>query len=530
MIKLSVEPPASFVRDESSGRWLLDEGGAGARSILVKEFPFVIGRAFDCGLRLPNSETLRRNTSRWHCYLTEASGGAAVCDGSLFPVPGQKKPKASISGTWLDGKRVKGSAAIEGEAVLGVGPWKFGVDVTAESVVEIDSILRDIQEQPGRAPDAGSAAERAFGRLHELFSRLERAADPESRFACALEFALGRIASAVVVAVLEEQPGGDLRVRAACHRERGRLDELRFNEGLLRGLPGDRSLVLGERKDGGGAAEDVSAGIVVPLSGYDGRMGFLYADNRSRGGGFSKEDVHLAHAIGAVVSLQLSLERQASLARLKKSMKRYFGADVVGALIEEARQGRLTKIAARKYEATVLFVDIQGFSALCRDREPGEIGAMLAPYYKLVSETGRKNGGFVDKFLGDGVLGVFGVTPTEEPGEASAHARAAARAAAEIMSAWKEGSLSPSKIQAPLRAGLHTDLIVAGDIGFEKRMEFGVIGDAVNFAARIEKFARPNAIAASARARDCIGEEMEFEDGGLQDVRGFGENRIWHSA
>lgn len=535
MIRLVAKGAFSFVDRAQSGQWTLQEGDGGAKEIVVRRVPFVIGRALDCDLQLPHSPELQQTTSRWHCHLTAGKDGCQITDGSLRPLPDTGKLKPSITGTWLDGKKIAVAVALVPGAVLSVGPWRFGVEGLGESQVDIDGLLKTIVAEPSEVMDpAESGVTRAFAQLHELFGRIEKAVDAQEGLLSILTFALAKIDHAIVAAILEEAPDGAVSVRAAWHRDTGQVQDLRFSSALLRSLPADRSIIL---KSPVGAPtksqreQRISSGLVVPLRNRAGRMGFLYMDNRNRGGAFTEGNLHLAYALASVASLQFSLERQAFLARVEQNMRQYFGPDVVRLIVKASRDGKPLGLGVRECEATVLFVDLQGFSSFCRERTPREISELLTPYYKLVSQCIQEHGGHVDKFMGDGVMGVFGAQPKFTILSADCnHAVHAARSARQIVAAWAEGSLSSWRIKVSLRAGMDSGSIVAGNIGFAGRMEYSVIGDAVNLASRMEKFARPNAIALSDAARRLVVKEFSCEDGGEQEVHGFGKVRVWHLA
>lgn len=533
MIRLTARGAFRFAGQGPAGPWTLVEGEAGEAAVPLGKSPFVIGRALDCDLRLPHSPALAKRTSRWHCHILAGREGPVVVDGSVRPAPETGKLKPSIAGTVLDGRRLSGPAPLCPGGVLDVGPWRFGVD--AAPGVDLDAVLKS----PGGracargAPDDPQAAQ-AFARLHGLFRRLETAGTPAEGLGTVLSYALADIPAAVVAAILEEAPDGSLSVRAAVHRTEGPLADLRFSAALFARLPADRSILLpagAGRPTQSQVQERISSGLVVPILGRGGRTGFLYMDNRRAGGTFTQADLYFAEALASVAALQLSLERQSFLSRLEQNMRQYFGPDVVRVIVKASREGKPLGLGVSECSATILFVDLQGFSAFCRERTPAEVSELLSPYYKLVSDCVQAEGGHVDKFLGDGVMGVFGAQPLRAAKAADAdHARSAARCARRVMAAWADGSLFPWRMRVSLRAGLHTGPVVAGNIGFVGRMEYSVIGDAVNLAARMEKFAGPNATALTDATRRLVEPEFPCSDGGLKDIHGFGMQRVWHLA
>lgn len=295
MIELAAAGKFSFFARGASDRWALKEDVSGLKSIPLLRLPFVIGRASDCGLLLPDGPELRKSTSRWHCYFKEEAELLFLADGSLRDVPGTEKLKPSVSGTWLNGERLKGARIVRPGDAVAVGPWRFLLGQAREPEVDIDDILKAI----GGAPSRRIAAEdprlaKAFSRLPALFEELA-GGDTDKALGGVLVFALAQMEHAAVAAILQEPPGGALAVRAAMHKDLGRLRSLHFSLGLASGLPAERAILL---QDG------VRSGLVVPLRGPARRLGLLYIDNRGgAAGGLVEDDLFLAHALAKVVVL-----------------------------------------------------------------------------------------------------------------------------------------------------------------------------------------------------------------------------------
>lgn len=135
-------------------------------------------------------------------------------------------------------------------------------------------------------------------------------------------------------------------------------------------------------------------------------------------------------------------------------------------------------------EVTVLFTDIRGFTSLSEKLSPIEIVNLLNRYFEVLSSTIRKNGGMVNKFIGDAIMGVFNA-----PLDNMDHRQSALQASREILDAIKKLNTSlRSEGQPEIRigVGIHTGPVVAGTIGSRERQEYTVIGDTVNVAARLE--------------------------------------------
>lgn len=190
--------------------------------------------------------------------------------------------------------------------------------------------------------------------------------------------------------------------------------------------------------------------------------------------------------------------------RVRTALSRYLSADVVELIAREP--GRL-RLGGERREVTVLFSDVVGFTRLSESLPPETVVALLNELFTFATEIIHKRGGIIDKFIGDSVMAVWG-TPESHPDDA----RQAVEAAMELRR-WVETGNRRWKqkwgVEVQLAMGLHTGTVVAGNLGSEKRMEYTVIGDAVNVAARLESMAQPGQILVSAATREKLGQEAE---------------------
>lgn len=533
MLELVAGDSCSFACREE--RWFLQKGDGGRRSLPLRKGPFAVGRAPDCQLVLPDSEAFCRTTSRWHCHLLQNEGGWAVADGSLKPMPDTGQPKPSISGTFLNGSRLWRPAPVKPGDVLVVGPWKLRVSDSENRGVDIDRVLRRIGEAPALAIDAGDGSSRlGFSSLQELFTKLYRIQDSEECLSTILQFALDKIPAAQVAAILTFAPDGTPSARQAWQKGVGRLCDFRFSSGLLQSLPADRAFLLKSSIQDATRSQmeqNISSGLLAPLRGRDERLGVLYMDNRNYGGSFQEADLHLANALASVAALQLALERQSYLVRVEQNMSQYFGPDVVRIIVESSRQGKPVSLGVKECEATVFFVDIKNFSAFCRGRSPLEVSELLNPYFEMAAQAIQSQGGHVDKFLGDGVMGVFGGAPLDDPRLSQVnHAVAAVAAGRQMIERWRKWSALRWGAAIPLRVGINTGKLVLGNIGFPGRMEYSALGDTVNLASRLEALARPDGIMVSESTYRMVDKECPCVFEGEADVKGFGPVKTWRVA
>jgi predicted ATPase/class 3 adenylate cyclase len=153
--------------------------------------------------------------------------------------------------------------------------------------------------------------------------------------------------------------------------------------------------------------------------------------------------------------------------------------------------------------------------------DPEDLREVISAYQKAVAETVQRFGGFVAKYMGDGVLVYFGYPQAHED-----DAERAVRAGLELI-----GAVSALKSNAPLqtRVGIATGLVVVGEmIGSGEAQERGIVGETPNLAARLQGLAEPNSVVVAESTRKLLGNLFELEDLGARDLKGIsGPVRAW---
>jgi predicted ATPase/class 3 adenylate cyclase len=169
---------------------------------------------------------------------------------------------------------------------------------------------------------------------------------------------------------------------------------------------------------------------------------------------------------------------------------------------------------AERRQITVLFSDLVGSTALSARMDPEDLREVISAYQKCVAETVRHFGGFVAKYMGDGVLVYFGYPEAHED-----DAERAVRAGLELSAAV--GVLkTPASLQT--RVGIATGLVVVGDlIGSGSAQEQAIVGETPNLAARLQGIAEPNTVVISESTRRLLGNLFELEDLGAKDLKGI---------
>jgi class 3 adenylate cyclase/predicted ATPase len=174
--------------------------------------------------------------------------------------------------------------------------------------------------------------------------------------------------------------------------------------------------------------------------------------------------------------------------------------------------------AAERRQLTVMFCDLVGSTALAARLDPEDMHGIIAAYHKCAASLIERDGGFVAKYMGDGVLAYFGYPQAHEH-----DAERAVRAGLAIVEAAPK---LETAAQAPLhvRVGIATGIVVVGDLlGSGESQERGVVGDTPNLAARLQGIAAPDTVVIAERTRKLLGDLFELADLGPQDLKGVGE-------
>ena len=179
------------------------------------------------------------------------------------------------------------------------------------------------------------------------------------------------------------------------------------------------------------------------------------------------------------------------------------------------------KDTAERRQVTVMFSDLVGSTALSARMDPEDLREVISAYQKCVTEAVQRFGGFVAKYMGDGVLIYFGYPQAHED-----DADRAVRAGLEIVAAF---TALKSSVPLQTRVGIATGLVVVGDlIGSGEAQERGIVGETPNLAARLQGIAEPNMVVIAESTRRLIGNLFELEDLGAKDLKGIAEPvRAW---
>lgn len=202
---------------------------------------------------------------------------------------------------------------------------------------------------------------------------------------------------------------------------------------------------------------------------------------------------------GEIGLVQAGFNQMAAGLREREKLRELFGRHVGEEVARQALE-RSADLGGEQREVSALFVDIMGSTSMAQDRPPAQVVDVLNAFFDRVVRVVGDEGGWVNKFEGDGALCVFGA-PADEPDHAARALRAARRLRREF------DGLAPDELDAGI--GVSTGVAVAGNVGAAERYEYTIIGDPVNEASRLCDAAkqRPSRVLASGAAVDGAGDE-----------------------
>jgi PAS domain S-box-containing protein len=201
---------------------------------------------------------------------------------------------------------------------------------------------------------------------------------------------------------------------------------------------------------------------------------------------------------------------------IKDMFARYMSTEVITRLMETPDS---VKLGGDKRDATVFFADIRGYTSFSDGRDPEIIVEILNEYFSEAVENVVQYKGYIDKFIGDCIMAVWGVPMATEKDDAI-NAVSCAISIQNLVRSARRKFFRKEAARLRIGIGINTGPLVAGNLGSIQRMDYSVIGDTVNLAARLEGVAEANEIIISQTTRNQIGDMFNLEKRDAVRVKG----------
>ena len=381
----------------------------------------------------------------------------------------------------------------------------------------------------GRHPAPEKAREKIFEILVQVARTLIEAPDVDQILSKVVDLLFDFLPAERAVVVLREDSG---RLVATLARQRGRAGSEAtetFSHTIVETVVRERVAVLtsdaltDDRFEAGQSIriQQIRSAMCVPLWNREHVIGALHVDTPLKTGTFTADDLDLLTALGNFAAVAIERARlQGRIAkeeRIRERLARYHSPGVVEEIVSEGPAG-VEKVRTR--DVTVFFADIVGFTTAAETMAPEDLSLFLETVFTFAADAIFEQGGTLDKFIGDAVMAFFGA-PIPQPD----HPRRAVAAAAKLiesLKAWNVGRVGRGESPVAVRVGVNTGHAVVGDIGSDRRVDYTVLGNTVNVAARLESsVAGPNEIVVGEETAHRAGDAFVFEPLGEKRLKGL---------
>jgi len=231
--------------------------------------------------------------------------------------------------------------------------------------------------------------------------------------------------------------------------------------------------------------QSVRSAMCSPLmASADEVLGILYVDNLTDANTFTDEDLQFLVAFSGLAAIGIKNSRFADQLQretmVRSNFERYFAPNVAADI---AQQEAAIRLGGERRPVTVLFSDIRGFTAIAETMAPDVIARLLSEYFTEMVEVIFEHGGTLDKFIGDAIMALWGapIAHEDDPDRALRAAVAMQRGIEELNRRWA----AAGRPEIGVGIGINYGEAFAGNIGSHRRLEYTVIGDAVNIANRL---------------------------------------------
>jgi adenylate cyclase len=261
---------------------------------------------------------------------------------------------------------------------------------------------------------------------------------------------------------------------------------------------------------------NIRSALCVPLWEEKRVYGALYLDNLAKSYAFTKDDLELMTAIANLVAIRIKQEETQERLRkeelLRTNLSKYHSPDVVNMLMTH---GGDVGLEVTEREVSVAFMDVEASTRLAETQSAADTARLLNEFFLMATNAVFEHKGHVNKFIGDEVMAIFNA-PVDMPD----HAVSAVRACLSMLDALKAFNEAHPDRKFNVRCAVNSGPAVAGNVGTPTRMEYTVLGDTVNVAARLSKFPQINSVVVGARTFELVKHVFKGKDLGETVLKG----------
>jgi adenylate cyclase len=500
----------------------------------------IVGRHEKCDLRLVDSLI-----SRNHCLIFR--------EGKRYVV----KDLASRNGTWLNGRKVKNRGTIKKGDAIQVGPFRIifepGIptaetyqiqtldmpgmtqepfvhkDETEQVVKPLGMISSYLSETTGARRRPEKARRERLNRnlltIYKITEELVVKEDLDEILERIMDLLFDTFDPSQAAILLREGSGPPLPKKERSAEGTGNVRAV--SNTIINRVLDDRIGIITDnaledpRFDSGDSViiDGIRSVMAAPIWEDQSILGVLYLDSLDFINGYQSEDLDLLTAIGHQAALaiqrhnltEMLKEEAVKNAVIRENLGRFHSPPVVDLILKGAAD-----LEVKETLATIFFCDVVNFTSLCESCTPKQLQNLLSIFCKTVNEVIFQEQGTLDKFIGDAALAIFGAPLPQEDAPLRA-VRAALKIREQLDLAQR--TISP-ELHFQVRYGIDTGNAVVGNFGSDERMDYTILGHAVNLASRISKTAEPDQILIGAETFAGVQESRLFQ------IRSVGLKRL----
>ena len=408
---------------------------------------------------------------------------------------------------WLTDAGSRSGTRVNGREIRGQGEWRLW----PEDLVQAGQTELRITDASGGKPAAPSGPDLQILKMVDTGPRAPPAVaadgtSAEKRLALLLDFprqfsaqsGINALFQAIMARVVEVIPAARRGALLMCDRENDKLllkayvanEEPAVSETLARRSLAERRAFIWTVGGAGDLSQSIRQlqivnGMYAPLQWQEEVFGVICVDSPLAADRFSEDDLQFLIAIGRYAGMALAEQQlHAALRRSDTVIDRLlanFSPKLRAGMVEQARLGKL-RPGGVKSEVTILYCDLCGFTQKASKMDAHDVADMLNDYFQPMIDAVFREDGVVDKFVGDAVLAVFG-SPEADPLQHQKAVRAAV-AIQQAVEATTRRRAARNDVCCQVRIAVHCGEVFHGFVGTMNRLEFTVIGDAVNRACR----------------------------------------------